>query len=169
MRVEIWFDFNENSLEVIKNFNNAFERFKFASDIDVLFRSLPKVETNFKYHELFQYGRKKGFKHAYLCSVFSLFNKGGEFNEHIRELTLDYPLKLDDLKQNLEKKQSLKIVKNQIEHAALQKIDVAPTLTFTHGFRLVGVSSIAEIESTLIKMYEKDSGIKYCIEEDCER
>jgi predicted DsbA family dithiol-disulfide isomerase len=165
----MWFDFNQTSLEVINNFNNAFERFKFASDIDVLFRSLPKAEINFKYHELFQYGRKKGFKHAYLCDVFKIYTASNDFNQSLEQLLKSYPLKLDDLKQNLEKHQSLKIVKNQMEHAALQKIDVAPTLTFTHGFRLVGLSSIAEIEATLIKMYEKDSGIKYCIEEDCER
>ncbi len=169
MRVEIWFDFNKDSLEVINNFNNAFERFKFASDIDVLFRSLPKVETNFKYHELFQYGRKKGFKHAYLCDVFKVYNARGEMMNALDGLSKIYPLNMEDLKHSLDKHQSLKIVKNQIEHATLQKIDVAPTLTFTHGFRLVGLSSIADIEATLIKMYEKDSGIKYCIEEDCER
>lgn len=169
MRVEIWFDFNKDSLEVINNLNNAFERFKFSDEIDVLFRSLPQSEPHFKYHELFQYGRRKGLKHAYLCSIFKIYTSELDFLTSIDSHLADFGLDLAAVKQNLLNHDSLRIVKNQLEHAALQKITTAPTLTFTHGLRLDGLSSIADIEKTLIQMYEKDSGIKYCIEEDCER
>lgn len=169
MRVEIWFDFNQESLEVINNLNNAFERFKHSKDVDILFRSLPQKEEHFKYHEIFQYGRKKGLKHSYLCTVFDLFKSKTDLTTGLESRLSPYHVDIKDLQTNLKDHKSLRIVKNQLEHAALQKIDTAPTLTFTHGFRLVGVSSISDIEQTLIKMYEKDSGIKYCIEEDCER
>lgn len=169
MRIEIWFDFNQDSLEVIQNMNNAIKRFRYASDVDVLFRSLPQKEANFPFHELFQYGRKKGLKHDYLCSIFKIYEQNIEIMAGIDSQLGHYGLDMDDVKNNLLNHQSLRIVKNQLEHASLQKIDTAPTLTFTHGFRLIGLSSISDIETTLIKMYEKDSGIKYCIEEDCER
>ncbi len=169
MRVEIWFDFNKDSLEVINNLNNAFKRFKYAKDVDVLFRSFPQKETNFPYHELFQYGRKKGLRHPYLCDIFEIYQHQLDLVGSIETKLAHYGLDIEDAKMNLLNHGTLKIVKNQLEHAGLQKITVAPTLTFTHGFRLVGVSSIKDIEKTLIQMYEKDSGIKYCIEEDCER
>jgi len=169
MRVEIWFDFNKTSLEVINNLDNAFKRFKYASDCDVLFRSLPQSEAHFKYHELFQYGRKKGLKHNYLCAIFNIYKNNLELMTSLDSQIGHFGLDINDVKNNLLNHGSLRVVKNQLEHASLQKITIAPTLTFTHGFRLAGLVSVNDIEETLIQMYEKDSGIKYCIDDDCER
>src|SRR5690554_6332412 len=112
MRVEIWFDFNKDSFEVINNLNNAFGRFKFASDVDVLFRSLPLKDEHFKYHELFQYGRKKGLKHVYLCSIFDMYKHKLDLMTQMDAQLGHYGLDLEDAKNNLLNQRTLRIVKN---------------------------------------------------------
>ncbi len=169
MRVEMWFDFNKDSYETLINLEQAIGLFYHAKKVDVLFRSLPLVDSNYVFHEAFQYGRKKGLGFEYLKSIFEIYFSNQNLLGSCHKLALTYGIEYKDLEHNLMDHKTHKIVCNQIEHATLQKIDMTPTITFSHGFRLQDLSTIEEIKLMLIKMYEKDSGIKYCIEEDCER
>ncbi|WP_162146911.1 hypothetical protein [Acholeplasma granularum] len=169
MRVELWFDFNKDTLETLTNLDEAINCFYHKSKVDVLFRSLPQSESNYLFHEAFQYGRRKGLGCNYLKTIFEIYFSNSDLLSSIDTKLNHFNLNLADLKSNLLHEKSKKIVLNQLEHAHLQKISVAPTITFSHGFRLIGKKDINEIKKTLVMMYEKDSGIKYCIEEDCER
>lgn len=165
----MWFDFNKDSYDTLINLNKAFNLFYHAKKVDVLFRSLPLVESNYVFHEAFQYGRKKGLGFEYLKAIFEIYFSNKNLLKCIHDLSVTFGLNEIDFKDNLLEHKTNKIVCNQIEHGTLQKIIATPTITLSHGFKLQGNTTVDEIKIMLIKMYEKDSGIKYCIEEDCER
>ncbi len=168
MRVEMWFDYNKESFETILNLEEALNTFVHAKKVEVFFRSLPKSDENYSYHETFQYGRKKGLGLSYLNAIFNIYFLESDLLESLDALTNGFDLNQNDLSLSLAEKKVRHIVLNQLEHATLQKINDAPTITFSHGFKLFGIKTAQEIKDVLIKMYEKDTGIEYC-EENCER
>lgn len=164
MRIDLWFDFNDETSQVIKNLEEAISTFANKSLVRVNYRSFTKSSDTF-YHELYQYGRRNKVKEGFLNSIFKL-NKIS--SRSISSLFETFNLNENDFKEKHDALQLVKIVNAHNEHATLQKIKTAPTITFSHGFRLTGLVSTDEIKDKLILMYEKESGIEYC-EEDCER
>lgn len=168
MRVEFWFDFNNESYETLKAFEMAYKDFYHKDKVDVFFRSLPKVEPNYIFHDCYQYGRRKKQGIKYLLEIFEIYQSNQNLLTSVDRLGKFF-IDTNELKADLLNQNCRKFVLNQLEHAELQKIAETPTLAFTHGLRLSGKVTKEDILDTFIKMYEKDTGIKYCIEEDCER
>ncbi|WP_162163975.1 hypothetical protein [Acholeplasma hippikon] len=167
MKLDFWFDFNCDSYESLKSFKEAFDSFKNKDEVTVSFRSI-NFNDSTKFHETYQFLKKKGLKLEVLLDLFCDYMHKVSINEAIKNISDKYQVSLDELVLNLETEKSKKVINNHMEHASLQKINQVPTITMSHGYKLVGVLSKEEIKETLIQMYEKDAGIEYC-EENCER
>lgn len=165
MKVDVWFDYNDESFVMIQNLNQALNTFQYKEDVKVVYRSFIKKDDKF-YHELFHYGRKKQLGLEYLCDCFSLYKKG---NNSYDDLFKKYNLSLEEFLESKNHGKLNKIICNHVEHADLMNLKIAPTLTFSYGYRIEGLADQHSIKDTLIKMYEKESGIEYCEGDDCER
>ncbi|MBN3490090.1 hypothetical protein JV173_01040 [Acholeplasma equirhinis] len=169
MRIDFWFDFNKDSYQTLINLNDALDSFRHQADVSVFYRSSVKDEKNFYLHAIYHYGRKKELDKSFMIKLFELAILEKSKEEIIAVLSVTYQLNLKDLSLAPLDEKYKKIVLNQMEHAALNKINITPTLTFSHGLRLTGLNNKDEIKNVLIAMYEKEMGIEYCDSGDCER
>lgn len=168
MKLDFWFDFNKECSQTIKNLNEAIVSFKNKDELSVSYRSICKNDNSTKFHETYQFLKKKGYGFELLSLLLDLYQKDLTIEDAINELLNHFNFEKDELIHNLNESKSKKVILNHMEHASLQKINEVPTITMSHGIRLKGMQTKDEIKNALINMYEIDSGIEYC-EENCER
>ncbi len=164
MRIDFYFDFNNDNYDMINNLKEALSSFVHKEDITLTFRSYPLDNENYYFHNLYHYGRKKDLDINYLLDLYNLYFK----KLNLEELITKYNLNDKEINDINENKTYYKVIKNQHEYAGLLNITKLPSINLSHGFKLRGVNSPDTIKDTLILMYEKDSGIEYC-EDDCDR
>jgi len=169
MRVDFWFDFNSESFEMLKRFNEVYNNFNKHELISVFYRSNPTNLNQTRLHEIYHFGRKKSLSNTFFYDLLKQSTEYLDASVMIFELAKKYKFNQQELVDALNNKTYQKIIFNQKEHAYLNKIQETPTLTFSHGFRVAGLNSNDVIKEAMIKMYEAELGIEYCEGENCER
>ncbi len=169
MRVEIWFDFDQNSHKNIHHLLDALSTFTYQDQITFAFRSLPQNKETLKWHEIVQYCKRQGFTTPLVVDLLDLYLDKVSLTEALKKISSKYQIKLENLLAVYETESFKKIVLNHIEHAALKKITTIPTIQMTHGICIEGNTDIKEIKDGLIKMYEVESNTEYCEGDDCVR
>jgi hypothetical protein len=165
MRINVWFDFTEANLLMIQRLDEVLASFTNHHLIEVFYRSYPQGHQTHAFHALYQMGRKKGFKNSFIFDLFTCYLNGLSSDETILTLKSGYPIDEEAMIDET----YLKIVYNQMEHGRLHKIKETPSMSLSHGFRVTGKISADHLKAVLIQMYEKELGIEYCEEDDCQR
>ncbi len=169
MRVEIWFDFDINSKKAIQNVLDALSTFSHQNQVSLAFRSLPQKPTHHIWHEIVQYGKRQGFTTPLVIDLLDLFLNNVSLKEALKAIHEKYQIDLKALEEVHEKGSFQKVILNHMEHAALKRIEVIPTIQMTHGICIEGLSNVKAIKDGLIKMYETESNTEYCEGDDCVR
>lgn len=168
LRLNVYFDFNIPNYNTIRNINQALNSFVHKDKVNLTFRSYPLNSDTHLYHQIYHFGRKEGLGIIFLLDIFDLCFDKTNLDGKLFNLSIKYNFDIDKLDEVINTNKYLNIIKNQQEYAGLLNVKIIPSLIFSHGFKLEGECTQKEIKDTLIKVYEKDSGIEYC-EDDCDR
>lgn len=163
MKIEVWYDFTEESYKQIKEIDKLIRDFK-IDNLDLLYRSYPlNYEENIKAHQVSHLAKKYFCQHEFILNLFSKLETKPFENQTIKEAALEEYLDEKQIDEVLNSNKYEEQVLTNKENAVYKKIFMIPHVRLEGKIKLNGFHNIEALVEAIEKLK-----ITYTINEHCE-
>lgn len=163
MKIEVWYDFNDESYEQIKAIDKLISDFK-IDNLELLYRSYPlSYGMNIKAHQISHLAKKYYCQHEFILNLFKKLENDDLSLSLIKEAALEEFLDEDQVDNILNSSEFEEQVFTNKENAIYKKILIIPHTRFQGKYKLNGFNNL----DALIYALEKTK-TNYQVNEHCE-